>query len=77
MNGKSRIDGRPPRAYPLQAPTTVMVKLGSIAVHAEEMLGSSGHPLDRVALEQLLKDEEVVKWLKAMQKLALVPLKRR
>lgn len=73
----SRIDGRAPRAYPLQAPTSVMVKLGSIAVHAEEALSARGHEFDWITLEQLLADAEVQKWLKSMQQLALVPLKRR
>jgi hypothetical protein len=72
----SRADGRPPRAYPMQAPTTVMVKLGSIAVHVEELLSPGGHAFDRTALTTLLADAEVREWLAAMDKLALLPVKR-
>lgn len=71
-----RLDGRPPRSYPLQAPTTVMIKLGSIAVHVEEYLSPAGHVLDFVALRSLLDDPEIKEWLAAMDKLALVPRRR-
>lgn len=55
----------------------VLVKLGSIAVHADEALSPDGHKFDLVALRQLLKDEEVVEWLKGMDGLALIPKKRK
>ena len=59
-----------------QPPLTLLVKLGSIAVHAQEHLGPKGHAFDKAALETLLADEEVLAWLAAMDKLALVPKKR-
>lgn len=71
-----RADGRAPRAFPLQAPTVTMVKLGSIAVHAEEFLSPTGHGFDKIALQQLLDDPDVKDWLFAMDKLALLPRKR-
>jgi hypothetical protein len=55
----------------------LLCKLGSIAVHVEEMLSPDGHAFDRVALEQLLKDEEVKAWLKEMDRLAMLPKKRK
>lgn len=62
---------------PIQNPTaTLMVKLGSIAVHVEEMLSPQGHAFDKIALEQLLKDREVTEWLMAMDAVALIPKKR-
>jgi hypothetical protein len=55
-------------------PLSLLAKLGSIAVHAEEMLSPEGHAFDKTALEQLLKDPEVVAWIKDMG--ALLPRKR-
>lgn len=49
-------------------------KLGSICVHAEEMLSAKGHAFDRHALEGLLFDSEVTAWLKKLG--PLLPVKR-
>lgn len=64
-------------ANPLKdLPVSLLVKLGSIAVHADEMLSPGGHHFDRVALEQLVADQEVKAWIAAMDKLAMIPKKR-
>lgn len=55
---------------------TLLVKLGSIAVHAEELLSPGGHAFDAKALDGLLNDPEVKEWLAQMNKLALLPVKR-
>lgn len=55
----------------------LLVKLGSIAVHAEEYLSPNGHQFDGVALRQLLEDAEVKSWIKEMDKMAMLPKKRR
>lgn len=55
---------------------TVLVKLGSIAVHVEEMLSKNGHEVDRIALDQLLADPELKVWMSAMNSMALLPVKR-
>lgn len=61
----------------LQPSATILVKLGSIAVHAEEYLYSPGsHAFDKIALDQLLQDPEILEWLKEIGKLALLPVKR-
>ncbi len=60
----------------LRAPMSLLCKLGSIAVHADEMLSPGGHEFDRVALMGLLKDQEVVAWLESMGKMAMIPKKR-
>jgi len=54
----------------------LLMKLGSIAVHAEEYLGNGGHLVDLKAMQALLSDPEVVAWRKAMTAEALLPLKR-
>lgn len=60
----------------LKPPASLLCKLGSIAVHVEEMLSNDGHEFDKVAVEALLKDYEVVEWLGGMTDLAMLPLKR-
>lgn len=57
-------------------PVALLVKLGSIAVHVDEMMSPDGHQFDKTTLEVLLRDAEVVEWLAAMDKLALIPRKR-
>jgi hypothetical protein len=50
------------------------VKLGSIAVHAEEYFSPDGRELDKQIVLGLLKDPEVSNWIFNMG--ALLPLKR-
>lgn len=61
---------------PLKPTPTLLVKLGSIAVHVEEMLSPKGHHFDKAVLDSLLSDPEVKAWLEQMDKLALIPRKR-
>lgn len=61
---------------PLKPSATVLIKLGSIAVHTEEFLSPNGHEFDKAALNSLLTDSEIKAWLKAMDKLAFLPKKR-
>jgi len=61
---------------PLAPAASLLIKLGSIAVHADEYLSPGGHPLDKVALDGLLRDPEVVAWRKAMDAMAFLPVKR-
>lgn len=60
---------------------SLLVKLGSIAVHADELTTMSpnavrGHEFDKQVIRQLLADPEVSEWLAAMAKDALLPVKR-
>ena len=55
----------------------LLCKLGSIAVHADELLSPDGHQFDRAALNTLLTDPEVKEWLAAMDKAAMLPKKRK
>ena len=59
-----------------QPSVAVLVKLGSIVVHCDELFSKDGHHFDKMALDQLVHDPEVRKWLDAMNKMALIPLKR-
>jgi hypothetical protein len=60
----------------LQPSVTLLVKLGSIAVHAEEMTEPGAHHFDEIALKQLLADAEVQEWRKEMDAAAMLPVKR-
>jgi len=60
----------------LNPTASVLAKLASIAVHAEEMLSADGHQFDRLALQTLLNDPEVLAFLEAGRHLAMIPEKR-
>lgn len=72
----STFDREDAMSNPLQPPTSLLVKLGSIAVHVEEMLSPNGHEFDRVVTQALISDPEVREWIKEMDALALMPKKR-
>jgi hypothetical protein len=60
----------------LQPSVALLVKLGSIAVHAEELLSPQGHQFDRAALQTLFEDQEVKAWIAQMTEMAMLPVKR-
>lgn len=57
---------------------TLLIKLGNIMVHAEEVLDHSGtvDPVDEAALRALLASAEVVAWRKMMEQAGFLPKKR-
>jgi hypothetical protein len=61
---------------PLAPSATLLIKLGSAVVHADEYLSDKGHDFDRQTFHALLNDPEVKEWLEAMNKQALLPVKR-
>jgi hypothetical protein len=69
LDGVGKID-------PTHPPLTTLVKLGSIAVHADEGCSDDGHPFDVLTIKHLLADPEVKEWMAAMDKLAFLPKKR-
>ncbi len=58
----------------LSPDAALLCKLGSIIVHAEEMMQPDGHDFDRVAMETLLADRDIRNWIDGMG--AMLPLKR-
>jgi len=54
----------------------LLCKLGSIAIHTQELLSPDGHQFDRVALTTLLADPDVTAWLEEMDSAAMVPKMR-
>lgn len=61
---------------PLKPSAALLIKLGSMVVHYEEMLSRKGHEFDKHALDTLNSDLEVREWFAAMHKLAMLPVKR-
>lgn len=60
----------------LNPPASLLCKLASIAVHADELASPHGHQFDADALRSALADPEVSAWLAAMTAAALAPVKR-
>lgn len=56
---------------------SLLVKLGSCIIHAEEALSPDAHAYDLTAFRQLLNDPEVREWFTAMSGLAFLPVKRK
>ena len=69
VNDKSKND-------PLKPELALLIKLGSIAVHADEMFSPSGHQFDKITLNNLLQDPELKAWLQEMDARGLLPVKR-
>lgn len=61
---------------PLKPSMTLLCKLASVAVHADEMLSPNGHQFDHAALKSAMNDAEVVQWIKDMVALGMAPVKR-
>ncbi len=56
--------------------TTALIKLASIAVHADELIGPNGALVDASVIRSLLTDPEVAEVLLALEMKALLPVKR-
>lgn len=61
---------------PLKPSVALLIKLGSIAVHVDELLSPKGHEYDKAAIKTLLSDSEVTEWIAKMDKMAFLPVKR-
>jgi cystathionine beta-lyase family protein involved in aluminum resistance len=61
---------------PLKPSPALLCKLGSLIVHADELLSPSGHPYDRTAFVEGLKDAEVTEWINQMHAMSMLPRKR-
>jgi hypothetical protein len=68
--------GKLTQMNPLKPKPSILLKLGSIAVHVDEMLSPEGHAFDREAIKSLLGDAEVQAWLRDMDKMAYLPVRR-
>ena len=55
---------------------SLLITLGSMIIHAEEFMSANGHPWDKQTFDTQLATPEVQAWIKQMNELALLPLKR-
>ena len=63
-------------AEALKPSPALLCKLGSIIIHTEELTSPTGHGFDKIALDGLVNDPEVVEWMEAMRAMAMLPVKR-
>lgn len=63
-------------ADPLYPAPSLLCKLASVIVHADEAAGEQGHEFDIDALRTALNDDEVAEWIKAMTTIGMAPVKR-
>lgn len=61
---------------PLKPSISLLIKLGSVIVHQEELMSDKGHHFDRQALDTVRNDPEVIEWIEKMTKAAFLPVKR-
>lgn len=59
----------------LELTPSLAVKLGSLAVHADEAIGPDAHQFDASAIRTLVDDAEVAAWLETFEP-GLLPVKR-
>lgn len=55
----------------------LLCKLASIVVHADESMSADGHEFDRVALQNVINDPEVIEWIAGMTAIGMAPVKRK
>jgi hypothetical protein len=54
----------------------LLVKLGSLIVHYEELTSPKGHPSDKAVIDSLRQSPDVEAWFEEMNRLAFLPVKR-
>ncbi len=54
----------------------LLIKLGSIITHYEELNSKDGHELDKAAIDSLMRNQDVIEWFEGMRKMAFLPVKR-
>ena len=61
----------------LKPSPTLLIKLGSLIVHYQELNSDDGHTFDKMTIDSLLTDPEVTEWIREMNTLAFLPQKRK
>ena len=54
----------------------LLIKIGSLITHYQELNSPDGHELDQATITALEADEDVQQWLKQMDDNAFLPKKR-
>lgn len=73
---RSAVKKKDDQPDPLSPAPSILCKLGSIAVHAEEYLSAGGHDYDAQAILSGLQDAQLREWFEQMNAQALLPVKR-
>ncbi len=60
----------------LKPSVQLLIKLGSIIAHYEEWTSKTGHEFDKITIDSIMNEEDVIEWFKGMRELSLLPLKR-
>lgn len=60
----------------LKPSATLLIKIGSLLVHYQELHGGQGHAFDKNVIDQLEADPDVVDWLETMTRGAFLPVRR-
>jgi hypothetical protein len=63
-------------ANPLTPKASLLCKLGSLVVHAQEGRSPKWHDFDWQAFDSLSNDPEVREWLAQMDAMCMLPVKR-
>ncbi len=61
---------------PLKPSVSLLCKLGSLIVHADEGFSDIGHHFDEIAFAEGLRDPEVLEWISQMSAMSMLPVKR-
>ena len=61
---------------PLKPSPALLIALGSLIVHYEELTSPNGHPADKAAIDSLRNLPDVKEWFDIMTQKAFLPVKR-
>lgn len=61
----------------IETELSLLAKLGSLVVHCSELFSDDGHYFDKAAVDGIIRDPEVSKFVRTMAKMSLVPVKRK
>lgn len=61
---------------PLKPSPALLIAIGSLVVHYEELNSPDGHAFDKTAIDALRNQPEVQAWFEEMNRMAFLPVKR-
>ena len=64
------------KSDPLKPSPQLLIKLGSIIVHYEELTSKNGSEFDKITINSLMSEPTVQDWFNEMNKMAFLPVKR-
>jgi hypothetical protein len=61
---------------PLKPSPALLIAIGSLVVHYEELNSPNGHHFDKAVIDSLRNQPEVKEWFDEMSRMAFLPVKR-